>query len=191
MAYKKILFILSVLASFSSFSQAKNWNEIVDLVVSTYNKDTINVYYRFDNTMIEKDLENAYSEKLDDYFKDYELNKDSLKNKNSLDDEHAHLYHDTVTVVVENIKVPYNKSIAVCQELNNRKIENYSTEKLHRKRDKPIAYISIPLIAADNKRAKVYCKYISGALSGNMGVFNLERINGKWSIINYDITFVL
>ena len=189
---KKTLFTILFLTCSVSFSQIKNdLTEIIEIIVTDYKSDTINVYHRFKNFRLLSDLDRLKSDKDSKIHEKYDSELDSNGININWEIEVAEMYDDSVTVNIERLKVKFFPSITFIDKKENKRIKRYFKTKYEKnKRKKPIAYISVPLISTDGKKAIVYGSYICGSLCGSGGVFHLEKINGKWKIADYVIRWI-
>ncbi len=98
------------------------------------------------------------------------------------------LVADTVTVVLNDFRVSYFPTTRLLVKENNRKLKNYyRTKYLKSEKQRPIVRISYPIISVENLHAIVYASYVTGALSGSSGYFILEKVDGHWKIIKYEM----
>ena len=173
-----------------SFSQNKSdYSEIIKVVVSSYESDSIKIYKRFNNNRLLEELERIKTLKTQALYRKYEKPKDSKKLNKYYDRIIDEIYSDSVTVKIENIKVNFFFNSNQLEKKDKRKINPYYRTKYSRKK-RPVAFISFPLISVNEKKAIVYGMYICGGLCGSGGVFFLEKNNGKWTIIKYEIRWI-
>lgn len=182
---KNVLAIFLILSVNISFSQTKeDYGEIIGLIVSQYENDTLKVYKRFNNYTLLSTLELMKSFQDGGYYKEYEKIEDSDK-FDHYEKISAKLYDDSVTVKIENIRVKYFQNLERVKKEDNRLIRHFHETNYEKRRKKrPILYISIPLLSVDNKRAIVFGDYICRGICGGT-IFLLDKVNGKWRITDY------
>jgi hypothetical protein len=184
---RKILTTILILTFTVSFSQTdKDLTEIIELVIAEYKTDTIIVNNRFNNDEVLSALDDAKSRKDSKIHDKYKTELDSNGIDPNWEIKTAEMYEDSVTVQIENIKVKFFPTITLVDKKDNKRIKRYTKTKLKKNKKRPVAFISFPLISTDRKRAIVYGSYICGGLCGNGGVFYLEKIKGKWKMIEYE-----
>ena len=185
---KNIFTLVLNIFFFAGFSQTENdVREIVQLVVTTYQSDTINVYHKFDNHELSNRL---FSIKMSQETKIYEqvlLHPDSLSADRRWEIV-GEQQSDTATISIEGIKIFYNTNYSIAESNDDKKLSRFFKSDYQKRRRKlPLAYISTPIIAADNKKAFVYW-HINSGLYGNGGILFLEKINNNWQIVSTNIT---
>tara|TARA_R110001632_G_scaffold221815_1_gene352576 strand:+ start:7412 stop:7981 length:570 start_codon:yes stop_codon:yes gene_type:complete len=182
---KKVLTTLFILSLNISFSQTqKNYSEIIGLIVSEYESDTLKVYKRFNNSTLLSTLELRKSLRDREYYKEYDNIEDSVK-FDHFENIAAKLYNDTVTVKIENMRVNYSQKLKRAKKEDNDLIRHfYETNYEKRRKKRPIVFISIPLLSVDNKRAIVFGDYVCRGICGGT-IFLLDKVNGKWKITDY------
>ena len=181
---KKILIAILILPFSTLFSQTENdLIEIIELVIADYNSDTIMVYHKFDNSELISDLDRVKMDMVIEIIEKHNRELDSCgANKNDVI-RLFEVFEDSVVVKFEKIDVQYFSSINLLNKKDNKRIKRYTKVDLIKNRKYPLAYISIPLIATDQQKAIVYTSYVCGGLCGNGDTIYLEKINGKWKII--------
>ncbi len=188
---KKILTAILVLTFTVSFSQTeKDLTEIIELVIAEYQTDTIIVNNRFRNEELLSALDGVKSRKDSEIHDKYGTELDSNGIDPNWEIKTAEMYDDSVTVKIEKIKVEFFPAITIIDKKDNKRLRRYTKTKLKKNKRKPVAYISFPLISTDQKRAIVYGSYICGGLCGSGGIFHLEKINGKWTMLEYERRWV-
>lgn len=166
-----------------SFSQTENdLSEIIKLVVREYKTDTINVYSRFENA----EMRSA----LDDTKTGQDMQISELYNSH-FDSVAPRIYDDTVTIRFYKLKVLYSKQKRFTKKTDNKKIRRYLKSDFEKRRRKgPVAFISIPLISMDNEKAIVFGSYYCGSLCGSGGTFFFQKVNGVWTLMDYERRWV-
>ena len=178
---KTILTSIFILISCFVSSQTKeDVSQIINLVIQEYNPDSTYIYNRFKNTNLLSDIERRYFFEIE-----------------NLDDERLNeFYVDTLAYNLDYakkyFKLPFYLNLDNnINKTDNKRINKYTDKKVENNRKKrPIAFISYPLISVDNKKAVVYGAYVCGGLCGSGGIFFLEKIDGFWKIINYQMRWV-
>ena len=182
----KTVFLLGfILISSFAFSQTKDdLTDIINLVIEKYQTDSILVYNRFENNKL---------------LSDFERKKLSYYNIKSLDDDRLNeFYIDTLKYRMDYANTKYfellyypNSEDNILEKKNNKRINRYTDIKLRNNTKKyPLAFISYPLISIDNKKAIAYGRYVCGPLCGSGGIFFLEKIEGVWKIIDYQMRWI-
>lgn len=189
---KHIIVLVLMLTFGNLFSQNKNdYSEIIELVIAEYKSDTIKVYKRFQNQRLLTELERVKMQHDSKVYETYEQLKDSAKPDANFEQKFNALYSDSVIVTLEKIKIKFFPSLEWVEKKDKDRIKPYYKADFEKRRkNRPIAFISMPLISIDNKKAIVFDSYICGGLCGSGGVFFLEKINGVWKIIDYEIRWV-
>jgi len=188
---KKILTFILILTFTVSFSQAdKDLTEIIELVIANYQADTISVYHKFDNYKLLSSLDGAKSYKDSQIHEKYKSELDSSGIDLNWEIKTAEMYDDSVTVVIDKIKVEFFPAITIVDKKDNKRIRRYTKTELTKNKKNPFAKISYPLISTDRKKAIVYGSYICGGLCGSGGIFYLEKLNGVWKIVGYERRWV-
>jgi hypothetical protein len=174
------------------FSQTeKDYSDIIGLVIEEYETDTIKVYKKFQNQRLLSELDRIKSKQDREINEKYKKLEDSAKPNIYFDQKLGALYDDTVSVEVENIKVAFFPNLDWVDKKDKDRINRYYKTDFEKKRKKrPLAFISVPLISVDNKKAIVFGSYICGGLCGSGGVFFLEKVKGKWKVINYEMRWI-
>lgn len=184
---KKIITAIFFLTCTVSFSQTeKDLTEIIELVIAEYQTDTIIVHNRFDNHELLSALDGVKSRKDSQIHEKYGTELDSNEIDPNWEIKTAEMYDDTVTVKIEKIKVEFFPAITIVDKKDNKRVRRYTKIKLKRNKRNPVAFISYPLISTDRKKAIVYGAYVCGGLCGSGGIFYLEKINGKWEMVEYE-----
>jgi hypothetical protein len=190
---KKIYTVVFLLLNLTSFSQSdKNAGEIIRLVVNDYKADTIEVFYKFNNQSLIRDLWDEESRKLDfgRIFNDCSKKFDTITESKKIAECIANgIPNDSATFEFEKIRIPFFGGDGdILKKMDNKKIAGFFKGKYQKNRKfRPMAAISFPLFDKHKKKAIVYCSYLGVGLSGNMGYFILEKINDKWEISHYII----
>ena len=188
---RKVLTTILILTFTVSFSQTeKDLTEIIELVISEYQSDTIIVYNRFNNYELLSALDGAKSYKDSQIHEKYRTELDSNGIDPNWEIKTAEMYDDSLTVKIEKVKVEFFPAITIVDKKDNKRLRRYTKTKLKKNKRKPVAYISFPLISTDRKRAIVYGSYVCGGLCGSGGIFYLEKINGKWKMVKYERRWV-
>ncbi len=184
---KKLLLLLLFLNVSVVFSQTdKDISEIIQLVINEYKSDTISVYFRFKNDRLKSDLEitkSIHDRKIYEVHNgDFDYYVENIAPR--VDD-------DSVTVRMEKIKLTYSIQQKITKKTNNKRVRRFVKSDFKKsKRNTPFAFISIPLVSTDTKKAIVYGSYYCGGLWGSGGVFFFEKINKVWTFINYEQRWV-
>ena len=187
----KILTIILILTYSVSFSQSdKDLAKIIQLVIENYQTDTIIVYHKFDNYELLVSLDGAKSYKDSQIHEKYKAELDSNGVDPNWEIKSAEMYDDSVTVKIEKVKVEFFPTISIVDKKDNKRIKRYTKAKLKKNKKKPVVFISFPLISIGGNRAVVYGSYVCGGLCGSGGIFYLGKINGKWSILEYERRWV-
>ena len=187
----KILTAILILTFSVTFSQTdEDLTEIIELVIAEYQNDTIIVNNRFNSDELLSALDGAKSRKDSKINDKYRTKLDSNGIDPNWEIKTAEMYEDSVTVKIEKIKVKFFPAITIVDKKDNKRIKRYTKTKLKKNKRKPVAYISFPLISTDGKKAIVYGSYICGGLCGSGGIFYLEKINGKWKMMEYERRWV-
>ncbi len=187
----KIITAILFLTFTVSFSQTeKDLTEIIELVIAEYQTDTIFVHNRFDNHELLSALDRVKSLKDSQIHEKYGTELDSKVIDPNWDIKTAEMYDDTVTVKIENIKVEFFPAITIVDKKDNKRVRRYTNIKLKKNKRNPVAFISYPLISTNRKKAIVYGAYVCGGLCGSGGIFYLEKIKGKWHMVEYERRWV-
>ena len=191
---KKALFILFILNIGNLFSQTEeDYSEVIRLVISEYQKDTIKVYKKFHNNKLHSDLIGVKSEQDSKISKKYKILKDSVRPdinrlNTYVDQEMEERNDDSTYVEIENIKILFFSNLEMIDNKNKGRIDKYyKAEFENNRKNRPIAFISYPLISIDKNKAIVYGSYVCGGLCGSGGIYFLEKVNEKWKVSKYEI----
>jgi predicted ATP-grasp superfamily ATP-dependent carboligase len=144
------------------------------------------IYNRFNNDKLLSALDGVKSYKDSQIHEKYGAEVDSNGIDPNWEIKTAEMYDDSVTVVIEKVKVKFFPAIAIIDKMNNKRIRQYTKKDLKKNKNKPLAYMSFPLISTVRKRAIVYGSYVCGGLCGSGGIFYLEKVNGKWKVVEYE-----
>lgn len=169
------------------FSQSiEDEREITELLVNKYARDTIEIFHKFDNSWLIKNVEEAKSRFEIKKMEEIDLRKDSV----SIDEQLA-IFDDNVTIKFEGVKIKYSNIIRKLNKANKKRLNTYVNGKFQKRKKKtPFVFISSPIISENGKYAVVYCSYVCDGLCGNGGYQFLKKINNKWVIDKYEIRWV-
>jgi hypothetical protein len=185
---KKIFTLILSVFCFTAFSQTENdVREIVQLVVKSYQSESIVVYHKFDNREL---LNTLFAIKSTQDYEQILPYLDSLSTDRVweiVDEQES----DTATTIIEKITIYHKMNYDTAKKYNNKKLNRFfRSDYQKRRKKKPLAIISTPIIATDSKKAFVYGLYVCGGFCGNGGIFFLEKTNNTWQIVRYDIRFI-
>ena len=154
-----------------------DYSDILRLALDLYAKESINVYSRFENSEIEAELERVKSDNARQQYDLFGADFDLVT---------PGMYDDTVTVVMDKIKLLYFEQKKKTIETANKRISRFIKFNFEKNRKKrPLAFISIPVISLDREKAIVYCYYVCGNLCGEGGTLYFKKENNKWILTNY------
>lgn len=197
---KKLIFLFIIFSFLQLLGQQKNDSkEIIDLVVNNYKNDSIEVYHKFHNYELIKDFDNAESEKFLKITREIEKRINSSEFAELDEKEKAGIYldflwenidADTVTVTFNKIKILLNTNKKLIDRKDNKRIKKYTKKNLTNKKKNKYAFISFPIISTDKIKAIIYVGYYCGSLCGKGGILHLEKLNGKWEIVEFVPTWI-
>ncbi|MBT33963.1 MAG: hypothetical protein CMO01_30235 [Thalassobius sp.] len=180
---KIINLLIATIYSIAGFSQSNaDAQQITQLMLDAYSKDSIKVYHKYRNDLLIRDLEDAKLQS--------DIEQIGLLGDSSSVESRLKIYEEEYTEF-NSFQVNYFEQIRQLRKKNNKKLERHLTgifQKLKKKR--PLAYISSPLVTSDGLYAIVYCSYTSSGLSGSGGIQYLKKINNKWQLGEYKIQWV-
>ncbi|MBZ0327190.1 MAG: hypothetical protein K8F54_06255 [Altibacter sp.] len=189
---RKILTAILILNLTVAFSQTeKDLTEIIELVITEYQADTISVYNKFINDELLSALVLIKNQKDSNIHEKYVTKLDSNGNDLNWEIKTAEMYDDTVTVNIEKMKVKFFPAIEIGDKKDNKRIRRYTKIDLIKHKKKPFAYISFPLISIDGSKAVIYSGYVCGGLCGSGGIFYFEKVDGEWKIIGFERKWVV
>ena len=175
---KKLFIIILILCYSVSFAQDNSeFKEILGLVIEQFEKESIIVYSKFENSEILEELERNKSvhdsKILDSLGTDF-----GIVSPKVLD--------DTVTINMDKMRVIYSEQKELVTKTSNKKLNRFLKRKFEKNRKiRPLAFISFPILSADKKEAIVYGYYVCGNLCGEGGTFYLEKENNEWRLRRY------
>jgi len=165
-----LLLILLIFSSciYGQSTDINNQVEIIKLVVDKFNKNEKNiVYYRLDNNSLLNDLFLAFS--------------------GNIEFDHS----DSAIIKLKDIDLKYWTNSTLLKKTNNKRVKPFfNRDYVKNKSNKPIAYISFPLISIDGENAIVYASYVCGGLCGSRGYFYLKKTDNIWTLIEYVEEFI-
>ena len=185
---KKIFTLIVTFFCFTAFSQTQNdIQEIVELVVKSYQADNVIVYHKFDNRQLAHELFGIKSSQESKIYEQILQHPDSLSMDRLWEIVGEH-QSDTATMTIRGMRIFYNSNYLTTENNDGKKLNRFFRTNYQKRRLKqPLAFISTPIIATDNKKAFVYATYVCGGFCGNGGLFLLVKINNTWQIAGYDI----
>lgn len=155
-------------------------------MVDEYSKDTIEVYYKFENEWLINEFEEARSRFEMKKMEELALGQDSVSIV-----ERLAIFDDNVEIDFEGIKVKYYERIEKLEKSNKKRVDRYAKGKFNkRKKLIPLAYISSPIISENGKYAIVYCSYVCGNLCGCAEYQYFKKDNNKWVIYKYELRLI-
>jgi len=165
-----LLLIVLIFSSciYAQSAEVNNQVEIIKLVVDKFNKnEKNNVYYRFDNRSLLKDLDFTFYENIE------------------LD------HSDSAIIKLKDIDFKYWTNSTLLKKTNNKRIKPFlKRDYIKNWSNTPTAYISFPLISIDGENAIVYARYVCGSLCGSSGYFYLKRTDNIWTLVEYVEEFI-
>ncbi|SFT42157.1 hypothetical protein SAMN05216474_0470 [Lishizhenia tianjinensis] len=179
---KTITYISAILISIIGFSQSKeDVQQITQVLVNNYAKDSIKVYNKYVNSSLIKELEDSKLNLFIEWLDREKIKEDTLSKDRQID-----FFNDSMKFDFEGIEVIYCSDERLEKKNNSKFKAKANKEYLTRKRKTPMAYISFPIVSVNGKNAIVYCTYLCGPLCGETGVQFLKKENNRWIIVKYE-----
>ncbi len=175
---KKILVLILILSLSVSLAQTNNeYEKILSIVIEQFEVESIKVYSRFENSEIIEELERIKKVHENKILDSLGANFDIISPK---------IYDDTVTVVMDEVRLSYFDQKELLSKTSNGKVNRFLNQKFEKNRKKrPLAFISFPVLSHDRRKAIVYVYYVCGNLCGEGGTIYLEKSGEDWRPIKY------
>lgn len=164
------------------FSQ--DYSEILQLLNDELKKDTISLYYRFDNRELFYTLEDEFFDRENEIYNKYDSIPDEINLQKDLEELRSPFI--IVYLPILNIETYYYQAENLAKRTHGKKIMKYYPNRFEKDKDKrPLLFISIPLITVDERKAFIFGSYVCGNLCGGNSVREYEKLNGKWTYKNF------